>query len=204
METPDLEQSWSDILEWFEDAGLAKNAANLRGPATQDAIKRAERLIGTAMPPGLKWLYERHNGARDYEIYPLFRWLTFLPLDRLEDERESMLFVQFGVVRGGSLVDPDAIYDKPENPLRDEEKTAKWWPFANSGGDWFAVHGVTGRVIWILKGDFPPIDVVAESFEQFMADYADGLWNDRFTICGDPAEPPVEEPGMIAYKAYVH
>jgi cell wall assembly regulator SMI1 len=206
MDAEHLQRALDDIREWFGDAGLAPTLDNLAPAASEAVLDELARQLGVALPAELRWLYLQHDGQHSLDAYPLFGPLGFLPVRHVRRARTGMLMSYFGVNQADASVDTPAerrdVFDDPKRPLSAAELNAGWIPFANVDGDFLAVHGVSGRVIEILKGDVPAIRVIAEDFGEFLGGYADDLWNDAYVITGDPDEPGVEQDGLRTLRAY--
>lgn len=196
----ELGQALEDIKEWFVDQGAHQIVENLNEGVSRAELERVCGVLSVEPLAELAWLYAKHNGQPDVERYPLFGWLTFLSLAWVEQAFDDLLYCYFGRSGRWDEVNPSAIYDGGH--LSDQEKNAKWFPFANHGFDFFAVHTQTGRVIRVLKGDFPPIAVVADSMGEFVMQYASDLWDDLYVIGGDLEHAGVVQEGFVSLGAY--
>lgn len=196
----ELEQALEDIKEWFVERGSPATVENLDAGVDREAFERCCRALSIEVLEPLAWLYGKHDGQPDLELYPLFEWLTFLPLEYVGDALNDLLYCYFGCDGRWGTVNPAAIYD--DKRLREEEKDTKWFPFANQGFDFLAAHTKTGRVIRVLKGDLPAITVIADSVGEFLMQYASDLWDDLYVLSGDPELEGVVQEGFISLGAY--
>ena len=176
---PEDTEAWSkaldDIKEWFEDHEAGSIVANLLPPASGQAIADVEATLGASLPASLRWLYSVHGGQRDREANPLFEDLVFCDPSYALGLRSGMLIAYF--TPGPNFVDP-------KTPLRDNEKTQRWYPLANTSHAFLAVNLDSGRVVLAQK-DSPAIHVVADSVGDFLAAYASALWDDEYRLDGD-------------------
>lgn len=173
-------KSLDDIEEWFQDNDRADVTKGLLPGATPEALREAEIAAQGTFPRALRALYERHDGQSDRENHPFFGSLVFADLEYAHGLRRGMLFAYFGV-RDGGVIDRSAIFCDPATPLLESEYDARWFPFANMGGDFLAVHLGSGRVFRAVK-DLPALRLAAPSLSEFVARFADRLWNEQFKV----------------------
>lgn len=173
-----LHKALDDIKEWLMDEDRAAVVHGLRAGAGAASLRRAESAAGAPFPLELRALYERHDGQTDREADPFFGDLVFADLDYALGLRGGMLYAYFGV-RAGGRIEPGDIYCDPQTPLLPEELNDRWFPFANMGGDFLAIHLVTGRVFRAMK-DLPALRLVGASLTAFLCEYADRLWNGNY------------------------
>lgn len=203
-----LEQAWEDIEEWFADGGLTQTHENMRPGLEEGALDAAQQALGFELPAALRWLYARHDGQAELERFPLFEWFSFMPLHLALGEVRQSMFERYvyGLQKtrsprfDGEYVRAYIFYG--EDNLSEQEEDLRWIPFANTEGDFLAVHAGSGRVTRWLKGESPVGSIVAESLEAFLLDYADGLWADAYVIEGDMSLGCVEEEGLVFLGAY--
>ncbi len=204
LEGPELAgmaQALDDIVEWMNDHGAWSFVDKLRAPASEAALDAAEVRIGAPLGPALRALYRWHDGqAWAEQQEPFFETLFFLDLKEALRQRPEMLTGYFRVPPGSTFSDYHAGHDAiGETALRSED----WFPFAEAGFHFFAVHLGTQRVIRITKGDFPWLRVVAPDVPTFLGEYASRLWDGELVLAGDPSLPGVEQEGLAFLGRHV-
>lgn len=199
-----MTRALDDIKEWFEDQGAQSVLDNVSPGASLAHIVQVAGTTGLVVHPELQWLYMQHDGQPGMERFPLFEWCTFLSVERAcTDAHGDMMARYFGAKSIHDGVDVEYITQLVfEDALEEGELDTQWFPFANTEGDFFAVHARTGRVARFLKGDSPVGVIVAPSLSDFLCDYADALWRDVYSLMGDTALDYVSQEGLTYLGAY--
>lgn len=179
-------QALEDIAEWHRDHGRAAVVDGLRPGASERALDEAEAQARSPFGDELRALYRWHDGQRDREQHPFFEDLAFADLAYAQGLRDGMRYAYFGV-RAGGVVDRSAIFTAEGSALREDEFDDRWFPIANDGGDFLAVHLGSGRVFHAKK-DWPALHLRAASLGAFVAAYASLLWDEEYELDarGDP------------------
>lgn len=162
----------------------------LAAGATADQLAAAERTVGCAFPPDLRFLLALHNGSDAYQVLP--GWDLF-STDRLADEWkiwEDLYHEQFK---------PEGYTCKPDGPIKgDEWWRLKWLPFCGDGGGNHlcldmdpAPDGLAGQVITMWHDTGERI-VVANSLTEFIELIAGDIeagklvWNEEWGGINEP------------------
>lgn len=194
-----LEQAMADIEEWMNDNGAQSFVSKLRPGASGEAIEAAELSLGAPLVPLLAALYRRNDGQSG-DVEPFFEHMFFVPLEEACRLRSVLLQGYFEPPGGMPLRE----YHSGHADLSDDDLSSRgWFPFANTEGDFLAVNLESGRVVRVLKGDFPWIRVVGADLAEFVGEYASGLWNGDYELHGDPEQPGVMESGLIWLSRYL-
>lgn len=178
-----MEQIWIRIERWLGENAPAA-LAGLNPPATPSEVEETERYLGVQLPESVRQSYLRHNGQTSDSPAILIGW-EWLSLARIRGEWK----VWKDLLDGGD-------FDGIEN---DEDGTAirrDWWhpawiPISYSGsGDHHCLdlapgpEGTSGQIIEMWH-DQPSRPLLAESFEAFLADFAEGLERGDYVFSED-------------------
>jgi cell wall assembly regulator SMI1 len=194
-----LQQAIDDIKEWLGDHDASSFVERLAPGAKDAAIESAEIELGAELPAALGQLYRLHDGQTG-EVEPLFEHMFFLCLADALRSRAAMLGSYVLAPEGMSLRD----YHSPHPHVSDAELlSSRWFPFANTEGDFLAVQLDTGRVFRLVKGDVPWIHGEADDFASFLGGYASALWDDAYQFHGDPGQHAGVEAGLLWLSRYL-
>ncbi len=154
--------------------------ASLNPPASDDALAETERLIGRPLPDDVRAAYRRHDGqAFNNGLFDGWDWLS------LEGVRREWT-VWKDLLDGGT-------FDGIENDAGGRDVVQDWWnpgwvPVTASGsGDNHCVdlapgrRGKVGQVITMCH-DYGARPVLAHSFQDWLADFADELEAGIYTV----------------------
>ena len=188
-----LLQSLADIEEFLRDHGAASFADSLRPGASDAALAAAEAEMGAPLG-ALRTLYRWHdaqNWRRERE--PLFEHMFFLDLKEACRHRSTAVDCDVRPPSGTTLRD----YHRSTTGFDERELASdRWFPFANTEGDYLAVNRESGKVARMVKGDLPWLRVEAPDLGTFIGDYASWLWDGGAVMMGDPKQPGVVEEGL--------
>lgn len=188
-----LRQALADIEEFLHDHDASSFVEGLRPGASEAALDAAEASAGGPLGP-LRLLYRWHDG-QDWrsEREPLFGQLFFLDLDEACRQRATMLDCYVRPPSGETL---ERYHRSTEGFTGSELRSDRWFPFANTEGNYLALQLETGKVARMVKGDLPWLRLEAPDLASFVGSYASALWDGRLILMGDPSEPGVEEEGL--------
>ncbi len=207
----DLKNSIARILRWVEE-NSPQTISQLNPPTTDAEIEAVEYKIGISLPQTFKGLLKVFNGEKGEG------WLTLL------GDRNQMLSCQ-AIVEQYEL--EQKIGQQLYNPSREtidfwRDRVAenvifisgavkplmlhpKWVPFTCMNGDVFryfdcapASGGTIGQVIEV---DYEgcSYQVLADSLEEFLANYAQQLENGEFTVQEDGFIESINESGDMMW-----
>lgn len=171
-----MEHTWIRIEAW-----LAANAPRivLNPPASREAIAEAEAFLGVQFPADVRETYLRHDGQKDGSPWMLEGW-EWLSLENIK----SQWSVWKDLLDGGEF---DGIQNEGDGRcVRNDWWHRAWIPLTYSGaGDHHCLdlapgrRGVSGQIIemWHDDGARP---VIAHSFVEWLADFADRLESGAF------------------------
>lgn len=194
-----LEQAMADIEEWMTDNGAESFVSKLRPGASDADIEAAQAHFEAPLPPLLAALYRRNDGQSG-DVEPFFEHMFFLPFEEACRLRSVLLQCYFAPPGGMSIRE----YHRGHPYLSEEELSSRaWFPFANTDGDFLAVNLESGQVVRVLKGELPWIRLVGADLAGFVGEYASGLWDGHYELCGDLEQPGVTEAGLIWLSRYL-
>jgi cell wall assembly regulator SMI1 len=168
-----MDQVWDRIEAWLA-ANAPAVAAGLNPPASARELTETEEFLGVKFPDAVRASYLRHNGQSPDSPWMLegWEWLS------LKGVREMWEMWKDKLDRGdfvGVHSDPDS------KAVRDDWWNPAWIPLTDSGASDhhcldFAPgpEGTPGQIIktWCQDGSRP---VLADSFQEWLTDIADGL-----------------------------
>jgi cell wall assembly regulator SMI1 len=196
-----LRSALEDIEEWLEDHAPAI-LENLNDGASEARIRAVETNLGLRFPEPLRELYRIHDGQRLAGEHCFFEHMAFLDLEGGRTAQPVMLRAHFGL-RPDGTIDPGRVFADEDTPLHAAEYSPRWFPFANTDGDYLAVSCDTGRVFRVAR-EMPALTLVAPDVATFVYEYAARVWDDVYVIAGDPALEGVAAPGVRALKRYLY
>jgi len=208
-----ITESWSAIEDWLR-THLPSALENLRPPATEAEIRRAEQSLGIAFPEALRELYRLHDGEENNWPPGAFddgHW--FMPLTAMIEHSDAM--AEFAESRPAdsfaawkSAVEEGVIMIK--GPVKPHIACAQWIPFTSSNGDVNryldfdpAPGGTPGQVI-----EHDPEgctqQVLAESLAAYLARYAQDLAQGRYVVAdGGIVGTEATSPATWSMPAYL-
>lgn len=200
--TKPVEQTWAMIRDWLQST-LPEALDNLRPPANDAQIEEVEKKLSLQCPPGLKALYRLHDGeSNNWPPGVLDDAHWFLPLHEVAQHYEIMSTFDYEIMSTFAepeqdtdfatwkeLIEDHAISIK--GPVKTRIFSAKWLPITSSNGD---VHryidfdpapgGTVGQVIEHYPEACRHM-VLAQSFDEYLANYAGDLLSGRYEVDGD-------------------
>jgi cell wall assembly regulator SMI1 len=176
-------RAWAALERWLRANDPARGSG-LRPGATEEDVTTVERLIGAPLPAAIRFAYLRHNGE-EYDSFGLFEGYRWLPLLQVAEHwlRWQRQFADGRADRGRRRrSNRGSTQGKAWDPLR--------IPLSFNGGrgyhcvDLRPDDGVPGRIVVF---EFATEDVVAESFEEWLAHILADFWGGKweFGMYGD-------------------
>jgi len=168
-----MDQTWERIEAWLAVNAPAV-AAGLNPPASPESLAATEQFLGVQFPDDVRASYLRHDGQQSYSPGLLEGW-EWLSLERIRGEWQ----VWKDLLDGGDFNGIES--DADGRGVRKDWWNPAWIPLTYSGGgDHHCLdlapgkRGVHGQIIemWHDEGSRP---VVARSFGEWLADFADGF-----------------------------
>lgn len=206
--------SWAAIEDWLR-THLPSALENLRPPATDADVRRAEESLGIPFPEALRELYRLHDGEENNWPPGAFddgHW--FMPLAAVIEHGDAM--AEFAASRPTdsfaawrSAVEEGVIMIK--GPVKPHIACAQWIPFTSSNGDVNryldfdpAPGGTPGQVI-----EHDPEgcsqEVLADSLTAYLARYAQDLAQGRYVVAdGGIVDTETKSPDAWPMPEYLH
>jgi cell wall assembly regulator SMI1 len=123
-------REWNRIEAWLK-TNLSEVIADLNPPASEDAIKHAEEVIGVEFPDSFKALYRIHDGQRQ-DVRGAFFGQWFMGLERM--------LMRYADWKGIVVHDPEVALganhpftSTPEGAIQLCYADAAWVPFTEDG-----------------------------------------------------------------------
>jgi cell wall assembly regulator SMI1 len=177
------------------EAWLAASAPSLSGcfagPASEEAIGRAETALGRPLPEDYRAFLRAHDGQRFVpmtadagSLAPMLRDFELLPVASSLSEHEAMM---------NEWDDLDGMISI--GPVKPLYKNHLWWPISCIfGSSWFhcvdldpAEGGVAGQIVTVSMKD-EVRHVIAPSFEAFLEKIFDAIRSPGAEIGDDGIE----------------
>ncbi len=159
-------------------AWLGKNApliaAALPAGATPQALDQAEGRLGHPLPPSLRQLWSLHAGGPLFDGFGVYS--HFLPPDQAEDASD-VHSIEW---------DDEAL---AQSKLTAEEAASLWVVFSGLDHDQLVVSTQSQRV-GIVEKDWPPVNLIAPSLEDFLKVYLEALNAGRYRLDGKTLKGP--------------
>jgi cell wall assembly regulator SMI1 len=172
-----MRRTWERIEAWLE-----KNAAEVRKTlqrgATEQELKAVEQALRVVLPESVKDFYRIHNGQATDEYgftgaHFLFGW-EWPHLKRAVQQWTILT----EVLDNGDF---DGIHSEPDEGIRNDWWNRGWIPITqNATGDHIcldlapATDGQRGQIVTWWH-DAPERNLEAQSFEEWINQFADGL-----------------------------
>lgn len=203
MNEEQFKKALDDIKEWMQDNRAAPIVDNLAPGASEQELAEVENELGHRFLDPLRRLYLLHNGQRNRDEHPFFEGGgRFTDLEYGVALIDSLLdFLWQGDEQGAPEDVAEAMADS-EKPLLAEECTSAWWPVAEAEGGYIAVNLRTGRVFEVEK-EGPVISYRGDDVGEYLAAYADALWNDNYEVAGDTELDGVTAEGFTSFKRHI-
>jgi cell wall assembly regulator SMI1 len=180
----DLIDVWRRIDGWLS-SNAKPLAADLSGPATADAIAKAEADVGQPFPVELRQSLAVHDGQRGagFEVFGVWGLLS---LRQIVDEWSELQ----SLAAEGAIATNDDPAIKTLGAVRPRWWDPAWIPVAkNASGDWLCLDmnppasGRSGQVVAYWH-DVPKREVVAPDFAAWLAQIAGQLEGGDFAVAG--------------------
>jgi len=184
----EIDNHWKYIYTW-----LNKNAPTLRevlnDGISNDKFDKLESLTGYSIPNNFKYLYTIHNGMNTSEMSNLFYGFSFLPIENILKDTELYLSL---IDSSERLNDSDKEIDK--SYLYSQSRI----PFCNASSHCSLCldlkptkEGTFGQII-MIDNEYNIALHIASSIEEFLANFANDLKNNKYTLNEEALEDDVE------------
>jgi molybdopterin molybdotransferase len=176
-------QSWRTIESvLWENAHSVYRA--LRGPATDAQISRLAKLVPAKLPRDFVQSLKTHDGLRDSYLGQnrLFDYNALLPVSAIISVYRSMCDLQAEWGSGGNRCGADA------GVRNDAHWRPGWVPVMDADGDKLVLDldpapgGSVGQVFTWSNAGRLPLQVLAPSFGEWLAELAETLNGRRFNL----------------------
>lgn len=174
--------SWHRVEAWLA-VHAPKARADLRPPATEEAIRDAEEALGVALPDAVRGSFRVHDGQSGLAAYIMDGWML-LPLEFVVSEWRFLL----GMLESGQWVDTSG---EPIGPVQPRWWMPAWIPLLSNGcGDYQCVDlapapgGTRGQIVQFWHTDGAR-SVVAETFGSLLDRIADDYSAEDFVVNED-------------------
>ncbi|MEO1655927.1 MAG: SMI1/KNR4 family protein, partial [Bacteroidota bacterium] len=145
--------------------------------AQEEDVKKLEDLIGLSLPAEVIAFYKMHNG-QEPDFYYLMDGEELLSLERMGDEWSIWKDL---LDSGDFEQDGQAIESEPEEGIRNNWWNPAWIPLTYDGaGNHYCLdldptpQGKSGQIIRMWH-DSSERELIADSFQEWMEAYVDGL-----------------------------
>jgi cell wall assembly regulator SMI1 len=176
-------QSWRTIEEvLWENAHSVYRA--LRKPVSAAQLARLVALVPAKLPRDFVQSLKIHDGLRDSYLGPvrLFDYFALMPANAIVAEYKMICELQTSDPLGGSQAGADAA-------IRNNARFRPGWvPFMDADGDKLVLDldsapgGTVGQVFRWCKTGSTRLEVLARSFEEWLAGLAEALDKRRFGL----------------------
>jgi len=167
-----MKEVWQRIEKWLAE-NTPEDLIVLNGGASDEEVKNLEEHLSVTFPDDVKTFYKIHNGQSDDGPY-LLDGRELLSLERIKDEWD----VWKELLDGGDFED---VESEPEAGIRKDWWNEKWIPLTYDGsGNHDCLDlapdnsGTSGQIISFWHDD-PDRNIVANSFREWLENYADDL-----------------------------
>lgn len=192
---------WKRIEKWLiENTPPGEEQVVFPAGASEAELQKADATMGLELPEDVRASYKCHNGT--YNQICLWGDMALMPITPLRNDnkrrhtlRSVSVVEEWGLLKRyleeGVFVGDDFVND-PSGPIKICWWNTKWVPLTdNQCGDYSCLDmdpaegGKEGQIIdWGHEGGAGATVVLADSFRQWLSDYADNLEAGRYTFDG--------------------
>jgi cell wall assembly regulator SMI1 len=174
-----MKEIWNRIENWLRD-NAPEILADLEPGASDTEIKEAEEYLKVSFPEHMKASLKIHNGQKGESSFLIDGW-QLLPLEKIMEEWDAWAdLIEMG--------DFEGIRSYSKGQIKNDWWNPKWIPLTFSGeGDHYCLDldpdqgGKAGQII-ITWHDMPNRDLVADSYKEWLEQFAADLEADKYII----------------------
>ncbi|HEY1067083.1 MAG TPA: SMI1/KNR4 family protein [Pirellulales bacterium] len=172
-----MQAVWSRIEAWFQ-AHAPEALAEFRPPATNRHINHLEDATDLRLPAEMEQSYKIHDGSWALRMFPGGNLMTIQAIEETWSQWAEL--ADNGAFAG--------VVSSPDGPIQPVHWSTRWLPLTVNGtGDCYCVDldpapgGSPGQIIW-FSHETGPLGVVANSFGEWLTQYADDLEAGRYVF----------------------
>jgi len=184
-----MDQTWNKLIKGLDQITTTFKDFNyeLNLGVTDKKILSLEKTIGKTFPEDFKAFYKVHNGENS-NGYGIMKGEEFLSMERILEEWN----VWKELLEANTFEEEDSVYtSNPDVEIKSDWWNIHWIPFTYDGnGNHICLdldptkEGNYGQVIRIWH-DEPERELLANTFTEWINEYADQLANKEFIYSDD-------------------